>query len=187
MRSRPSRVRGPVLKPPSALGWSPLQSFGRRSYELRLAGQPSPVNAGDGWQSPNLFEIPTIPTVARVWETRLGHRRTRLHFPRPCRSETASPDGTHGAQGFSECESSGHRTGLVCVDRVPGHPGASVCTTTDFPSEKRPVILPNQCRITRVEPPPDARSLLCHLPQPTSRDSRIEAGRSRCRQPGRRR
>ena len=92
-----------------------------------------------------------------------GAAGTRLHSVRPCRSESASPeqagpqivacqgsrvtrahawDGTHGAQGFSECESSDHRCGLVCVDRVPGHPGTSVCTTTGSASQKRPVIVP---------------------------------------------
>jgi hypothetical protein len=112
----------------------------------------------------SLRDSDDLQALREPGKTRLGHRRTRLHSVLPCRSETASPegagpqivacgsgrvtrthawDGTHGAQGFSECESSSHRCGLVCVNRVPGHPGTSVCTTTGSPSEKRPVIAPN--------------------------------------------
>jgi hypothetical protein len=132
------------------------------------------------------FEIPTISTRCENLGNTFG--QVVLGYTPTCRSTRADAwDGTDGAQGFSECKSSDHRCGLVGVARVLGHPGTSVCTTTGSASNKSPGIVPTPCRITRVEPPCDARSLLRHLPQPTTRDSGIEVGRSRCRQPRRKR
>ena len=156
-------------------------SLGRRS--ARREGGPSRILSPLTflWDSPNLSRFRRSLSVARTWEMRSARWSSATLLPVVRVAETAVTrahawDGTDGAQGFSECKTSDHRCGVVCVARVFGHPGTSLCTTSGSARKRH-----------RVEPPCDARSLLRHLPQPTTRDSGIEVGRRRCRQPRRKR
>ena len=92
----------------------------------------------------------------------------QLRLAKADRSRGAVPGMRHTMPKAFPSTSGDCRVGWVGADRGARLPGTAVCTTGRSPGGGRAIIAPGRCRAARVGPPPDARSLLRHLPQPAS-------------------